>query len=248
MLTGAGQLLLSTRNLGVDSVRGENLLMPGCIASFSLTPEENSVDALCLEDNIVQVAASAVTRRTWTMSLEFQYQDWATIQLAYDEVAQKLASVNLPVAKTAVIDENGEILDADISPDDEQLMAYLSSNKPIFLRRDGTGVEGFTVGAGKLVFALENVGKKVTYRVEKIYTDIEAIGVAGEYDRFGSIQFTGIIGGTSFNRGMQIVVPELNRSASPELTVNGDLAALTIQYRLATPFGARAPFSLYNLG
>lgn len=255
MLTGAGQLILTTTGLNnPESIRGENLLMPGCIASFSLTPEENNVDALCLEDNIVQVAASAITQRTWSMSLEFQYQDWATIQLAYDEIAQEIANVTLPSIKTALIDENGEVADPDINAANaNDFLAYASAPKPKFLKvvtvapANDDEVQ-YDETANKLVFTASNVGRKVTYRVNKTYSNIEAIGVAQQYDKFGSLQFSGIIGGTSFNRGMQIIVPQLNRISTPELTVNGDLVALTIEYRLATPFGERAPFRLYNLG
>lgn len=254
MLTGAGQLVLTTTGLdNPDSLRGENLLLPGCIASFSLTPEENSVDALCLEDGIVQVAASAITQRTWSMSLEFQYQDWATIQLAYDEIAQEIANITLPATKTAIVDTNGEIIDADITAANaDEFLAYSSAPKPKFLRvvtaapANDDEVQ-YDDTNGKLVFTVAMAGKKVTYRINKNYSNIEAIGVASDYDRFGALQFSGIIGGTSFNRGMQIVVPQLNRISTPELTVNGDLVALTIEYRLATPFGERAPFKLYNL-
>ena len=236
-----------------DSLRGENLLLPGCIASFSLTPEENSVDALCLEDNIVQVAASAITQRTWTMSLEFQYQDWSTIQLAYDEIAQEIANVTLPSTKTAIVDVNGEVADADITAaNSASFLAYASAPKPKFLKVVTSAPANddevqYDDTNNKLVLTAANAGKKITYRINKSYTNIEAIGVASQYDRFGSLQFSGVIGGTSFQRGMQIVVPQLNRVTTPELTVNGDLVALTIEYRLATPFGERAPFKLYNL-
>lgn len=232
-------------------------MLPACIASFTLTPEEKVVDAKCLEDGIIQIAASAITERTWKMTLEMQYQDWTSLQLSFDEIAQELASVSLPTRKTAVIDTNGEIADADVTTGNaDSFLAYLyqgAGSKPVFLKVV-TGAPAaadevqYDATNNQLVFQTGLAGRRVSYVINKTYANIEAIGVADEYDRFGSLQFTGIVAGTTFNRGMQIVVPNMTRIKSPELKINGDLASLNVEYRLATPAGARAPFKLYNLG
>lgn len=257
MLTGAGEIFFTTNNLDVSSLRGENLMFPGCIASFSLTPDENAVDAECLEGGVIQIADTAITRRTWTMALEFQYVDWTTIQLAYDELAQTLTSVDLPKRKVAIIDENGEVADTDITTGNEAgFLAYLSSpgQKATFLKvvTSSPAVDEvqYNATSSKLILNVANAGKKITYRVNRTYTNVEAIGVADTYDKFGSLAFSGIVGfsNNAAQVGMQLIVPQLNRVSSPEVTVNGDLVSLSLEYRLATPTGSRAPFQLYFLG
>lgn len=257
MLTGASQLHFKSNELGDGtrpSDRGQELLMPGCIASFTLTPDEQVQDALCLEDGIVQVAASAITQRIWNLDLEFQFQDWASVQLAYDEIAQTVTDITLPITKTKTIDANGEIDDPEITTANQYtVLAYLKERTPVFMLNTGgatpTLPNEFQVdGLGhKLTFLTSQAGKKVQYRIDKTYTSIESIGDASAYERFGTLTMSGIVGGTSFARGMQIIIPELNRIGSPELAISGDLVTLTLKYRLSTPFGERAPFRLYNL-
>jgi hypothetical protein len=171
MLTGAGSIILTTNNLDAESLRGENILMPGCVASFSLTPDETAVDAECLEDGILQVVDTSINKRIWNMTLEFQFQDWSTIQLAYDEVAQSVASVDLPLVKKGIVDAAGEIVDADVvaGVGEDNFLAYMKQDgqKPVFLKVVASAPaanDEIQYATGKLVLTAANAGKVVTYR------------------------------------------------------------------------------------
>lgn len=252
MLTGAGSLHVVTKDLS-DTLIGQEIFMPTCIASFMLTPEEQSVDAKCLEDGKLQISASAIVSQFWKLTMEFQYQDWSSIQLVFDEFAQKVSGATLPIIKTAVINSAGEVVDPDITTiTGPGIMVYLKDKPPVFMRKvtsaptTGDQVQVNTT-TGKLIFTTGQAGKTIQYRIGKTYTEVSSIGHEAEYNKFGTLSMSGVIGGSSFQRGMQIIIPELVRAKSPEFKVNGELVSLNLEYRLVTPFGERAPFKLYNL-
>lgn len=255
MLYGAGQLMLLSKELNDTTIRGENLVHPLSIASFSLAFEDNNIEAKALIDGRRQIVGAAISESIATLTLTFEYADWNTLAMAYDEIGQASTAVKLPQlrAKTAVLATGGltsEVLDADIAGTEEigtDILAYVASRGTWGDRRYLTAAE-VTVAAGKLELGSEFAGAVIQYSIEKEYSSIETIGLEADYDSFGKLYFTGVVAGTEFGRsGMGIVVPELNRISTPEITVNGDLSEMTVEFRASVPPGQRRAFQLYKL-
>lgn len=252
MLYGAGQIFVRSLNLDATSLRGENLIAPLCIASFELTPDDTLAEAKCLIDGKKQIAAAAITETTYTLKLTFEYADWAVIQLAFDELAGSTASAVLPVLKTATVNASNEIVDTALTSA-TGVYVYRSSPKPAKyyeIITTGTPTDAqvkVDTAATKLVFATGSAGATVQYVHNKTYTTIESIGVESTYDNFGTLSFSGVISGTEFSAGMQLICPQIYRVSSPSLTINGDLATIDIDFRVAVAPGERSPFKLYEL-
>ena len=99
-----------------------------------------------------------------------------------------------------------------------------------------------------MTFNASQAGATVEYVVDKTYTSIEAIGVADDVDFLTNLAFTGLIASTPDGvEGYQIVVPQLERITTPTITLSGDVAEISIEYRAIVPPGKRKPFELYRL-
>lgn len=252
MLYGAGSLFIQTGDLGPSSLRGENLIHPLCIAGFELTFNDSLAEAKCLVDGRKQISAAAITESIASMKLTFEFVDWTILQLAFDEIAQSTSSIVLPVLKTATVSSANEIVDTALTsatgvyvykktPQPGKYYKVITTGTPTAdqVKVDTTGT--------KLVFASSEAGAVVQYSVRKTYTTIESIGKESTYDKFGKLAFSGIISGTEFAAGMQIVVPQLSRVSTPALTITGELAKLEIDFRASVAPGFRSVFQLYNL-
>lgn len=242
----------TTTDLDPDSLRGQNVYFKGCVASFSLTPDETIQDALCLEDGITQLKRSAVTQAVWTLSVTYQFINWQTLQIVYNELAQTVSNIVLPKVKTAVVDINGEVADSAIVAGniDSVKASVVENGQPAFLIKSASppaNAGEFQATAGLLIFDASLAGATVSYVYDATYSSIEAIGVADDYDKFGKLQFSGILGGTEFDEGIQLVCPELNRTTTPELNISEGLVELQVEYKLGLPAGERLPFKMYNL-
>lgn len=254
MLFGAGSLFLQSKELGADSLRGENLLHPLSIASFSLTFETSNIEAKALIDFKKQIVAAAIAEDIATLTLEFEYADWQTMQIAYDELKSDSSNITLPILKSKTATQGtsiAEVTDSDITGTEvvgSDIMVYVASKGPWGDRRYLTDAE-VTLAAGKIELDETLVGAIIQYSVPKNYTSIETIGVSeqGGYDSLGKLYFQGTIAGTEFSKGLGIIVPEIYRISTPELTVNGELSTLSLEFRCGVPAGKRAPFELYNL-
>lgn len=252
MITGMGQLHFVTNDLS-DGIRGEELFFDLCVASFAFAPNETKQEARCLKNGRVQRSSSAITEQLWTLTLEFEEIGWDTMQLASDELASTVSNVSLPQVKNARIDTNGEVLDADITAlSADSILVYLAGKPPVFMNAVAVAPVAanevqIDTANNKLVFDSSLVGRNVSYSINKAYSSIDSIGVADEFDRFGTISFRGVIAGTNFNEGAIIVIPELYRASTPELNISGDLTTLTMEYDASVPFGKRLPYEIYNL-
>ena len=249
MFYGAGKLGILSRDLDANSIRGEQLLLPACIAQFELTPDTNLAEARCLEDGRRQITAAQITEEIWTLTLTFEKAGWNEIAFGLDEIPSTSTNVGFPLVKSAMVDSAGEIVDADILTTDD-IRAYESSPTPTFLNKialPGPPVEGeFAVDTGKLVFPTSKAGSIVSYNVTQNYSSIETIGKAPDFDRFGRLIFTGQIFTTEDNLPLQIQVLQLSRISTPSISITGDLSELTIEFRAGVPAGERYPFVLYR--
>lgn len=245
MFYGAGQLFFATTDIGAGSVRGENLMFPGCIASFELAFEDNFIEAKCLIDGVRSTVASQITESIPTLTLTFELQDWATTQLLYDEVAAQQASVVLPELRVQVTDGSGVLTDADILGTETvntDIYFFAADCEKFLLASD------VVLAAGTATFAaLPN--QTIQYVVYVTKTNVESIGVVTPFDRFGKLLFSGIAYSTetSPNGSTQIIINGMNRTNSPTLTVNGDLNEISIEYRPAIQTGKRTAVEFYNL-
>lgn len=249
MLYGAGKLGILSKDLDATSLRGEQLLMPACIAQFELTPDVNLAEAKCLTDGTRQITAAQITEEIWTLNLTYEKAGWNEIGFALDELPQLSTGVDFPLVKTAIVDAAGEIIDADIAIADD-IRAYEDTPIQTFLMRvvsPAVPVDGeFLVDAGKLVFPVSKAGAVITYNVTKTYSSIETIGKETDYDKFGRLIFTGEIYTTEDSLPMQIQVHQLSRISTPALSINGDLSELAIEFRAGVVPGQRKPFTLYR--
>lgn len=245
MYYGAGEIFFATKDLDGSSIRGENLMLPGCVASFSLTFEDNFIQAKCLEGGARVVKASQITESIPNLNLTFELQDWPTTQLIYDEIAVDIASVDLPELRVQTTDGSGILTDADIDGGDVinvDIFFYNPATTEWLLASDGV------VAAGQVTFAsLPNT--LLQYAIFVTKTNVASIGVASNFDKFGRLLFNGRIYGTEEvpNDSTQLVINQMNRIASPELTINGDLNELSIDYQPEVSAGKRKEVEFYNL-
>lgn len=255
MLTGAGSIALCSTELATNgSLRGEDLIMPACIAEFELSADSNFAEAKCLTDGKLQVEVADILEENYTLTLSYEYMDWNTMQVAYNELAQVQGSVALPVVKTAVVPAGGVITDADITAASEpSVKAYITIGKERIFANKVTSapaaknevqVDG-TAGA-LTFFGPDAIGAIVTYVVNKTYTNVESIGV-GAPNQLGRLQFSGLVYGTEFSEPMLLVLKSISRISVPTLTINGDLATLQVEYRASIAPGSRSVYQLYNL-
>lgn len=249
MLYGAGKLALLSNDLDANTLRGQQLLLPACIASFEMNADTNLAEANCLVDGKKQITAARITQETWTLSLTFEKAGWSELAFAFDELSQTSSNINFPLIKVGIVTPAGTIIDADIAEADD-IRAYESSPTPTFLKRvdsAGTPVVGeFTAVDGQLNLPVEKAGAVVSYTVIKRYTTIDTIGEETEYDSFGRLVFNGEVYTTEDSLPMQIVVHQLSRISTPSLSITGDLSELSIEFRAGVPAGKRRPFSLFR--
>lgn len=257
MLYGAGSLYVVSKDLGPTSLRGENILHPLSIASFELAFEDNNIEAKALIDNKRQVVASAIAESIATLTLTYEYMDWQTLGLAFaDELATEsvdldwtsLRSVravaDVPATPTKAVVADSAILGTEVVGTD--IFVYISSQGSWGDRKYLEAAD-VTVAAGKLEIDKKYVGAVVQYTVKETYSSIETIGLETNYDTIGTLSFQGVVAGTEFDKGMGIIIPKLTRISTPSLTVNGDLAEMSVEYRAEVPTGKRRPYEFYNL-
>jgi hypothetical protein len=272
MLYGAGSLILKSRDLNLeDTLRQENLIHPLSIASFELTFEDQNIEAKALIGGKRQIVAAAISESIATLKLTFEYLDWNTIGLAYDELPSMSTNVTLPqirskIAVSPTPGDEAEIADTDLPAsilNADDYLVYVSSRGPAYDRKYlkviSTADGGTIAAVDPNTVLIDNTAKKlildpiyngaiIQYTIPKTYTSIETFGVESEYDSYGDLIFQGIVAGTEFGKsGMGIVIPKLSRISSPGLTVNGDLATMEVEFRASVLPGERRAFKLYNL-
>lgn len=258
-LVGAGSLYFATNSLDINSIRGQNLILPGCIASFVLSFEDNKIEAKCLEGGKRELKAVAITETIATITFTFEIVNWNQLGFAYDEIPVTSTDVVIPELRRAVVDA-GSIVDADITAINEALtsdgiMAYRETESATVNANYLTKVVGapsaideFEVdtGATSLNFTAGNNGATIAYAVPLEYTSIASIGVASAFDRFGDFGFYGVVTSTESLQGWEIVIPKIQRVSTPEFTVNGDLAELELEAQPVLATGKRSVVEFYN--
>jgi len=253
MLSGAGSLFVKTTNLTAgNSIRGQNLLFPLCIASFSLDFDTQLAESKCLIDGKRQITAAAITEEIASMKISFEFADFKTLGFAYDEISQTSTTVQIPVIKTATVPTASpyEIVDAEIVTGNlASVLVYKNSPTTSYMVSNATPTtaEHFLASAGKITFAAASAGASVSYTILKTFSTIETIGVESAADSFGNLEFNGIIyaGGSGERYGIQ--VPKLSRVSTPSIQITGDLATLEVDFRASVPAGQRRPFRLFKL-
>lgn len=238
--------------MDASSLRGENALFSQCLASFELTSDTTFGEAQCQKKGILQTVAGAITAETFTLSLTYEFNDWTNLQLLFGELATSESNVVLPVAKAAEVPTGLVITDTDITAATAASVLVTDVTNNILLtvvavapNANEVQVDGTT---GELTFNASQAGATVEYVVDKTYTTIEAIGVADTVDLLTNLSFTGLIASTTDGTdGYQIIVDKLERTTTPTVTLAGDVATISIEYRCLALPGKRKPFALYRL-
>ena len=206
-----------------------------------------------MKKGILLTTASAITAETFSLNLTYQFNDWVNLQLLFGEIASTEANVSLPVAKAQEIPAGLTLTDADIVGQAATVCVTDVTNGillNVVLAPAVPGANEVAVDdvAGTLVFNASQSGATVEYVVDKVYTSVDAIGVADDVDFLTNLAFTGLIASTPDGvEGYQIVMPQLERITTPTITLSGDVAEITIEYRAIVPAGKRKPFELYRL-
>ncbi len=251
MLYGTGSTVILAKDVDALALRGEKALFPQCLATFELSTDTTFAEAQCMKKGILITTASAISGETFTLNLTYQFNDWTNLQLLFGELASTESSVTLPTAKAAVV-SGGVINDTDITAGTAASVCVTDVTNSVLLLTevDGTAADG-TVDVdptGNLTFDAAQEGITVEYVVDKTYSSIDAIGVAEDVDFLTNLTFSGVIASTpDGEEGMQIIIPRLERISTPTITLAGDVAEITIEYRCITPQGKRKPFELYRL-
>ena len=261
MIFGAGSLAFRTTELDPNSLRGEELLFPGCIAEFELTADSDLLEAFCLQNGKRQRVATAIGEETFTLSTTIEFIGWDTLQFAYDELAQTSSSVAIPVVKVATVPASPgpyTIVDTDITAANEaSVLVHLSErsglNPRLFMNNTSpaapTALNEFSVdgGTNTITFDASAAGLLVTYCYDKICTTVDTLFVENTADSWGKLLFTGVANGTEFGDGVQIVIPDLSRVNTPTLNIDGTTATLEVEFSANSLPGKRKPFELYRL-
>lgn len=250
MLAGSGAIFIRTQGMDSNTLRGQNLIFPACIAGFELTFDDQTAEAVCLLDGKRQITGSAITQSSATMNLTFEFVDFNTLGFAYDELPSNSTAVPLPVLKSATIPATGPytVSDADITVGTVNSVLVYNATKKVYMKKVATtpAIGEFSVAAGAITFNAGDSGNTVQYQVLKTYSSIETIGVENNADNFGVIEFLGQLY-QSDNERYLLHVGKLTRSGSPSISITGGLATLQISFKAAVPPGWKKSFRLYNL-
>lgn len=238
------QLFFATTELDASSIRGENLLLPGCIASFELSFDDTFIEGKCLEAGRIVTKASQITESVPTLTVTFEVQGWATTQLINDELAAASATYTLPELRIATTDGSGVIADADITGAEvigTDFLAYAADSETFLTSAD------IALAAGTITIAA--FPNQVVNYLVYVSKTAETIGVVSPFDRFGRLLFSGIAYTTETtpNDATLILINQMSRIASPTFTVNGDLNEITIEYRPEVATGKRSAVEYYLL-
>lgn len=252
MLFGVGSYGFCTLDLEQSGqFRQENLLHPGCISAFTLTPDNQVAEAKCWQNGRIVNAASQITEETWSLSVTTEFLDWTNLQWSLDEIAQQSASIPLPLVKAARVPVGGVITDPDITAlNVDTVRVYFDSrttaNPQRFYFNAVTGAPaaatevGVDGAAGTLTFDASLEGSTIQYVVEKLYASIETIGVEAQFDRFGTMSWTGVISGTENPRGIGVYLPNITRTSTPTFALEGDKITLVNEFRVNASAVGRA--------
>ncbi len=253
MLYGTGRTVILTNGLDASSLRGQKALFPQCLASFELAADTNFAEAKCMINGILQTTASAITEENFNLNLTYQFNDWNNLQLLFGELATDESGVTIPQSKVAVVPSGGVINDPEIVGNASSVCVTNTTDCVLLEVVAGPlagDPEEITVddGTGDITFDSTLVGKTVEYVVDRTYTSIEAIGVAQTVDLLTNLSFSGVIASTKDGaQGYQIIVPFLERINTPTITLAGDVAEISIEYRALVSGTNRKPFNLYRL-
>ena len=252
MLYGTGSTIIIAKDVDALALRGEKALFPQCIASFEMNTDTTFAEAMCMKKGILLTTATAISGETFTLSLTYQFNDWVNLQLLFGEIASTESSVSLPTDKAAVV-TGGVIADAAIDVSNAASICVTDVTNSVLLNVvvDGAtapGVVNVNTTTDQLEFDAAQEGITVEYTIDTTYSSIDAIGVADDVDKLTNLTFSGLIASTpDGDEGYQIIVPQLERINTPTITLAGDVAEITIEYRCVTPAGKRKPFELYRL-
>lgn len=251
MLYGAGQLMLLSLELTADTLVGGELVFPPLVSSFELSTDSNLAEAKALVGGKRQIVAAAITEETVTLNLSWEYADWHTLQMAFDELAQISGSVTLPQLYTGLVDSNGDMALPAITGTETvgtDLFLYVASQGSWGDREfiiDGAGV---TLTTGNINIGSAYAGAVLKVAYYQAFTNIETLGVEHTYSDFGRLVFSGRLAGTELlNEEIQIIVPQLSRVSTPSLSITGDVAEISVEFRANVPSGKRRAFELYKV-
>ncbi len=248
-LTGAGQLFVRTTNM-TNSLRGENLIFPLCVASFEMSFDTQLAEAKCLIDGTRQITSAAITEQTATVNLNFEFADFNVLGFAYDELPQLGTAVPIPVLKTATVPATTpfEINDTDITAGNAaSVLAYNATTKTFLKRATAAPTAGeFQAAAGKITLAAAAAGQVIQYSTLKTFASVQTLGVGQQADSFGVLEFWGMLYQGDGERYL-INIPRLSRVGTPNISISGDIAEIAVEFRASVPAGARKPYALYKI-
>lgn len=221
------------------------------MASFEFSQNDQLAEAKCLIDGKRQVTAAAITESVATVRLTFEFADFNTLGFAYDELPTNSLNVPLPILKSAQVPTAApfEVTDTDITATNlGSVLVYRASDKT-FLKPVTTGPlapDEFTASVGKITFGAASGGATVQYQVLKTYASMPTIGVANTADNFGTLEFNGVLFQAEGER-YSIQFPKLSRVSTPQISINGNLAEISVEFRASVRPGDRKPYKLFNL-
>jgi hypothetical protein len=252
MLYGIGSVQVGTTGLTASSLIGQNVSFPQCVAGIEFSVESTAVEASCFRNGQLVTVANKINAENAMVSLTYTNPDWATMQLLYGELARS-GGAAVPNAKTVTV-SGTTIVDTDIKTTNAASVRIYNDTDGVFMKlaASAPGPNEFTVAGatGTITFNAATTGDTVTYRYDKLYNTIESIGAgttSQAFDALDDLNLVAVLSSTIHPQGIVLVAPKLSRMNSPTLSLSGDAAEITIEYKLLTPAGARRSFSLYKL-
>ena len=258
MLYGIATTSIGTNSLDANSLFGQNICYDQCIAGFSLTATTNFVEAKCFVNGILQTVASAINAEDFVLELTYEFLDWTNLQLLYGELAQS-GGAAIPTSKTVDITAGSlTVTEADITTanaNGASVTAYDATNG-VFLTAAVAAPPGpneyfVDEAASTIAFNASQAGSAVSYKYDKLYSDIQSIGTGktGEaVDLLTDLNLTAIVSSAvEGSEAYVLVVDKIERINTPTLQLQGDRAVFNIQYKALNAAGQRKPFRLYRL-
>ena len=257
MLTGVGNIFMSTLDLDADSLIGQQIFAPQCIAGVTITPEVTSQTAKCYINGKLTTRASRLTTEDWMLQMSYEYVDFAQLQLLLGELASEGAA-KLPVLKAVTGAATFTESDINTTNDNVASLKLYNSTDAEFMTLVTTapGPNEFQVSAdateATITLNAAQVGQTISYSYDKAYSSIESVGATQtgtQYDEVNDFKFSAVVSSAvEGTDAFLLVSDQISRESYPTIAfTGGNRATLEVNYRMITLPGSNRPFKLYKL-
>jgi hypothetical protein len=198
-------------------------------------------------------AGSKIIEELFSMKVEIEAASWTAIQFALGKEAANVPSINLPEVRYATVSAAGEIADPDLGAalgvqtfvtesgvwGKEGGLTLLATGSPTAtqFKVDGTN--------NKIILNTALAGAVIAYRLIKVYTNLNAIGVQAVEQALNLFSFSGVCY-TDTDQFYKIIIPKMSRASVASLKL-GEKTKFEVEFDLSVAAGKPAAYQLIEL-